>query len=164
MLLLVWFVATTKIPAPIRNLIVETCSRYQVFLFMVLGWFYIIGLFFRAIHGPGLLSLTLKLILSPLLIFIHLFFSFVLGVIGLAIVGSQSFYYAIHAYMLRTISPSESCFFMPCAPQSIIELNQVGALLLGLVLFASGEVILPLYHCYQMRRRGTSLKSINLQD
>ncbi|KAH6714815.1 hypothetical protein BKA61DRAFT_603261, partial [Leptodontidium sp. MPI-SDFR-AT-0119] len=39
----------------------------------------------------------------------------------------------------------QSCFYMPCSRNSISELDQAGALFVGLVLFVAGEVVLPVY-------------------
>jgi hypothetical protein len=55
-----------------------------------------------------------------------------------------SFVYITGPLFLRFVH-SESCFFMPCAPQSISETDQAGALFIGLFLFIGVEVAFPLY-------------------
>jgi hypothetical protein len=49
--------------------------------------------------------------------------------------------YAFMAYVTRSVKASQSCFFMPCAPQSINEEDQLFALFAGLLLFVGWEVI-----------------------
>ena len=61
--------------------------------------------------------------------------------------------YVFKAYPLRRIDPSRSCFFMPCAPQSISDSDQAGPLFVGLILFVGGDVILPIYLHRWMRQR-----------
>jgi hypothetical protein len=51
--------------------------------------------------------------------------------------------YAFKAYVSRATSPSQSCFFMPCAPQSITETDQAFALLAGLFSFVVPEFGIP---------------------
>jgi len=52
-----------------------------------------------------------------------------------------------------SIESSDSCFFMPCAPQSISETDQAGALFIGLFLFLAVEIVIPLYKILKMRYR-----------
>lgn len=61
-----------------------------------------------------------------------------------------SIVYMFKAYLLSSIH-LESCFFMPCAPQSISEADQSGALFIGLALFVGREIIPPLHKFYRRR-------------
>lgn len=56
-------------------------------------------------------------------------------------VGCASGWYAFVAYVTRSVKASHSCFFMPCAPQSINEEDQLFALFASLLLFVGWEVI-----------------------
>ncbi|KAK4444717.1 hypothetical protein QBC34DRAFT_179845 [Podospora aff. communis PSN243] len=48
---------------------------------------------------------------------------------------------------------SESCFFMPCAPQVLSETDQAGALFAGIVLLVGVDIVLPLYQTVKRRYR-----------
>lgn len=50
-------------------------------------------------------------------------------------------------------SPSQSCFFMPCAPQSITEIDQVFVLFLGLFSFIVVEIVVPRARKFRKQRR-----------
>lgn len=56
--------------------------------------------------------------------------------------------YVYNAYLTAS-NHSESCFFMPCAPQKISEMDQSGALFIGLVLFWKEDLFRPLYEKYR---------------
>ncbi|KAG4441646.1 hypothetical protein IFR05_002853 [Cadophora sp. M221] len=55
--------------------------------------------------------------------------------------------YIYKAYLQRSSKPSQSCFFMPCAPQSITELDQAMEFTAGVVSFTTA-----LYSYIQFRR------------
>jgi hypothetical protein len=76
-------------------------------------------------------------------------------------VGVCVTYYAVRAYMTRGVKASESCFFMPCAPQSIKEEDQLFALIAGLLLFVGWE-ILPVVR-YESKKRYRDRKAF-VQD
>jgi hypothetical protein len=76
-------------------------------------------------------------------------------------VGVCVTYYAVRAYMTRGVKASESCFFMPCAPQSIKEEDQLFALIAGLLLFVGWE-ILPVVR-YEFKKRYRDRKAF-VQD
>jgi len=59
--------------------------------------------------------------------------------------------YAFKGYLHMGSSVSESCFFMPCAPQSISDEDQMYALLAGLFCLFGFEVLPPLFK--EMRKR-----------
>jgi len=56
-------------------------------------------------------------------------------------VGFPSIQCVFKANVARTVKASQSCFFMPCAPQSINEENQLFALFAGLLIFLGWEVL-----------------------
>ncbi|KAH6677739.1 hypothetical protein B0J14DRAFT_585047 [Halenospora varia] len=58
--------------------------------------------------------------------------------------------YVFKAYLFGS-SHSVSCFFMPCAPQSISETDQAGTLFVGLALFVGVEILPPLYATFKKR-------------
>jgi hypothetical protein len=61
--------------------------------------------------------------------------------------------YTFRAYATRSVKASKSCFFMPCAPQSIKEEDQVFALFAGLLLFVGWEVLPVLTKQFKKRYR-----------
>jgi hypothetical protein len=73
----------------------------------------------------------------------------VLGFAGsielIVIVFYYSAAYFVLAYFRVGSSPSKSCFFMPCSPQSIREEDQLWALFAGLFSFMVCEIIGPGY-------------------
>jgi len=85
---------------------------------------------------------------SPLVAVLIIFF-------GGAVVPVYAAIYTVRAYLLRNVSLSQSCFFMPCAPQSMSEWDQAGALFVGLLLCVGGEGLLPLYLRSRKKRQET---------
>ncbi|KGO39666.1 hypothetical protein PEX1_093010 [Penicillium expansum] len=67
--------------------------------------------------------------------------------------GYASGWYVFVAYVTRSVKASHSCFFMPCAPQSINEEDQLFALFAGLLLFVGWEVIPVLVKEFRKRYR-----------
>jgi hypothetical protein len=61
--------------------------------------------------------------------------------------------YVFKAYVTRSVKASKSCFFMPCAPQSIKEEDQLFALFAGLSLFVGWEVLPVLTKQFKKRYR-----------
>lgn len=59
---------------------------------------------------------------------------------SIMLVCASAWYVGV-AYVPRWSKASQSCFFMPCAPQSINEKDQLFALFAGLVLLLGWEVI-----------------------
>jgi hypothetical protein len=59
--------------------------------------------------------------------------------------------YAFKGYLHMGSSVSESCFFMPCAPQSISDEDQMYALLAGIFCLFGFEVLPPLFK--EIRKR-----------
>jgi hypothetical protein len=59
--------------------------------------------------------------------------------------------YDFKEYLHLGSNVSESCFFMPCAPQSISDEDQMYALLAGLFCLFGFEVLPPLFK--EMRKR-----------
>ncbi|KAJ5964799.1 uncharacterized protein N7479_004675 [Penicillium vulpinum] len=59
----------------------------------------------------------------------------------IVLAGCASAWYAFVAYVTRSVKASQSCFFMPCAPQSINEEDQLFALFAGLLVFIGWEII-----------------------
>jgi magnesium-transporting ATPase (P-type) len=57
------------------------------------------------------------------------------------------------AYLLRTTTPAQSCYFMPCAPQHISDHDQAGTLFVGVTIFFAAEVVYPLVRFMKRRRR-----------
>ncbi|ORY14707.1 hypothetical protein BCR34DRAFT_585668 [Clohesyomyces aquaticus] len=70
---------------------------------------------------------------------------FVIGVPTLTLINCSflSIVYILKAYFHLGSSVSQSCVYMPCAPQSISELDQAAALLAGLFSFFIGEILVP---------------------
>ncbi|KAK5655542.1 hypothetical protein OQA88_5473 [Cercophora sp. LCS_1] len=53
---------------------------------------------------------------------------------------------------LNTLDDWEACFYMPCSPQSISDMDQSGTLFIGLVLFVGIEVVVPVYRKFKKMR------------
>jgi hypothetical protein len=70
---------------------------------------------------------------------------------SIVIVSGSSVVYVFKAYLRIDSKVSESCFFMPCASQSIKEEDQMYALLGGLFTFLGCEVLPPVFK--ELRRR-----------
>jgi hypothetical protein len=87
-------------------------------------------------------------ILMPLGIFMLRFscLLWIICVLGLAMM------YGAGAYLSRDIVFSKSCFFMPCAPQSIREEDQKAALFAGLFLFVGWEIVPFIMRKFRERR------------
>ena len=68
-----------------------------------------------------------------MLVFFGLFFLhwYMVG----SFLGMVATFYVFKGYLLSGPVHSESCFFMPCAPQSISDTDQAGALFLGNSIF-----------------------------
>lgn len=47
----------------------------------------------------------------------------------------------------------KACFFMPCAPQSLLDMDQVVGVLIGLIMFVGIEIGVPMYRKWQKRKR-----------
>ena len=60
---------------------------------------------------------------------------FVGPVMSIFVVGMIAISYVLEAYVARNINISGSCFFKPCAPQSIKDGDQLFSLFAGLCLF-----------------------------
>ena len=60
--------------------------------------------------------------------------------------------YVWEAYIVRRASSSRSCYFMPCAPQSISDLDQLTPLFVGLFLLVVTEIA-PLLHEALLKRK-----------
>jgi hypothetical protein len=61
--------------------------------------------------------------------------------------------YIFKAYLSHSTTPSQSCYFMPCAPQKILDHDQIGALFVGIIIFLGAEVVYPLIQRLKRRRR-----------
>jgi hypothetical protein len=149
-----------------------SCSLFMVFLVLGLGmnnlvWFYC------AIPVFSLLCLA---------------FPILLPVVWISYLGTGSVFYIWKGYVRRLPETriSESCFFMPCSPQSIKDEDQIYALLAGIFLFVGLEVFPPAFRRlrqwyrdnglfvqmvegalrqFEMRRRGTATsEAIDLED
>lgn len=79
--------------------------------------------------------------LLPLAPFFFVLLLLAVPLFWLITVGCASGWYAFVAYVTRSVKASHSCFFMPCAPQSINEEDQLFALFASLLLFVGWEVI-----------------------
>jgi hypothetical protein len=78
----------------------------------------------------------------------------------LVLIPGNTIVYIFEGYLGLGSNASESCFFMPCAPQTIKEEDQLYALLAGL--FALGyELALPLY---KKLRQGYRERRLFVQD
>ncbi|KAJ5788244.1 hypothetical protein N7457_003234 [Penicillium paradoxum] len=64
-----------------------------------------------------------------------------------------SAWYVVMTYVARSVKASQSCFFMPCAPQSINEEDQLFALFAGLLMFLGWEIIPVLVKGFRKRYR-----------
>ncbi|KAJ5473497.1 hypothetical protein N7475_003063 [Penicillium sp. IBT 31633x] len=69
------------------------------------------------------------------------------------VIGILSTWYVIKAYLVRSVKRSQSCVFMPCAPQSINEEDQLFALFAGLLLFLGWEILPVLVRGFKKRYR-----------
>jgi hypothetical protein len=79
---------------------------------------------------------------APILLVIYFFFwPFYAGT--MILIASTE--YVFKVYLTRSRSPSQSCFFMPCAPQSITETDQAFALLAGIFSIVVPEFGIPLF-------------------
>jgi hypothetical protein len=87
---------------------------------------------------------------TPILLFLFCLFW---PVAGASFILPFCITYACQAYLIRSVSVSQSCFFMPCAPQSITENDQAFALLAGLFAFLVPEVGIPFVHRIRENRR-----------
>lgn len=79
--------------------------------------------------------------LLPLAPFLLVLLLLAVPLVWLIMVGCVSGWYAFVAYVTHSVKASRSCFFMPCAPQSINEEDQLFALFASLLLFVGWEVI-----------------------
>jgi len=79
-----------------------------------------------------------------------------LSVIMTVIMVGSSFAYVLMGYLFGS-GHSDACFFMPCAPQSLSDTDQAGALFVGLVLFVGLEIVAPSYA--MLKRRYTDDES-----
>ena len=79
--------------------------------------------------------------LLPLAPFLFVLLLLAVPLVWLIMVGCASVWYAFVAYVTHSVKASHSCFFMPCAPQSINEEDQLFALFASLLLFVGWEVI-----------------------
>ena len=61
--------------------------------------------------------------------------------------------YIWRAYIVKSVDKDQSCFFMPCSPQSLEDTDQGSALLVALMLFLGMEVVVPLY-TWSKKRKG----------
>jgi hypothetical protein len=69
-----------------------------------------------------------------------------------SLLALDSDFYIIGGYFASS-NHLESCFFMPCAPQSISETDWAGALFAGIVLFVGVEIVVPWYQTTKERYR-----------
>ena len=101
------------------------------------------------IYSPawGIGSILILLVTLPLAYFIGL---------------SGTTEYAFQAYLLRSVSISQSCFFMPCSPHKISDWDQSCAFFVGICLFLGADVILPLVrHLRKQRALRRDLEAAN---
>jgi len=90
------------------------------------------------VQGIAILLYSIFMLVFFGLFFLHWYmFGSFLGIVAT--------FYVFKGYLLSGPVHSESCFFMPCAPQSISDTDQAGALFLGIALFIGVEVSPPLY-------------------
>jgi hypothetical protein len=62
-----------------------------------------------------------------------------LGILGFFFIPSAALHYFF--YILRGTKVSESCFLMPCAPQSIHDWDQAFSLTAGLIILVFTEIV-----------------------
>ena len=93
----------------------------------------------------------LSLMASPFVLIFYLG----IYVPGSIFVGSllRSAIYVWKGYFFHSVPSSQSCFFMPCAPQSIHEWDQSGVLFAGLGLLVIGDIIPHVSQFLKNRKR-----------
>jgi hypothetical protein len=87
---------------------------------------------------------------APILLMAFVFFWPIY--VGYKIAGASIVYFFM-AYITRGTSLSQSCFFMPCAPQSIAETDQAFTILAGVFSFVVPEFVIPLIQQIRANRR-----------
>ena len=124
-------------------------GRILIYTIITFAFIYVLSIVINiAIPGLPLWTLSPMLILGGL--FLVPLYLFTTPVVLLMLFGFHSIDYIIAAYLRKGSKYRESCFFMPCAPQSIDDFDQTLALLGGLVLVVVFEGIFP----YWRRKRG----------
>ena len=149
LLVLAWM---TLVPEPARDYIEDKLSFWSGNLITVYLWSSVIVgciLILVAILTEKSWVLLFLLPFTPTLLV------FLAGVLPTSwvMIGPGVIDYVWKAYVTRQASISKSCFFMPCAPQSIAENDQAYALLAGLFSFIVPEIALPFLQRVRARRR-----------
>jgi len=112
----------------------------------------VVGCLFSLIfHLPSMMVF----ILFPVSFLLVAFEFYMIGGVAAMFAPFYTVKYVVLAYVLRRISPSDSCFFMPCTSHSITDWDQGGALFMGLVLFIGGECLFPLFFHWRRKRQET---------
>jgi hypothetical protein len=149
-----------------------SCGLFIVFIVLGLGMNNLVGFYFAI----------------PVFSFLCLGLPILLPVVWVSFLGTGSVFYIWKGYFRRSPETwiSESCFFMPCSPQSIKDEDQIYALLAGIFLFVGLEAFPPAFkrlrqwyrdnrlfvqmvedalRQFEMRRRGTATsEAIDLED
>jgi hypothetical protein len=108
-----------------------SCGLFIVFLVLGLGMNNLVGFYFAI----------------PFLSFLSLAMPFLLPAGWVSFLGTGPVSYIWNGYFRRNPETriSESCFFMPCSPQSIKDEDQIYSLLAGIFLFVGLEVFPPAF-------------------
>jgi hypothetical protein len=118
------------------------------------------GLIVYFVVLPVLLSIPrslLFILILPPVMFINLIFIYFF-------VPIVSTVYVFKAYLLHSTPPSQSCYFMPCTPQSILDHDQLGAFFVGAIVFLGPEVAYPLFQYLKRRQRERRTLRRDLDD
>lgn len=85
------------------------------------------------------------LLLAPMLVPLAIIACTLVPIVSACAVLVGSIVYIFAAYFHLVSSPSQSCFFMPCAPQSILELDQSFSLFAGIFALLAGDLGNPIF-------------------
>ena len=142
-LAIMWFMSH-KLDLLEPHLLLEDLLKNKIFYYVVTIFFFgSYGLFIVFfVLGLGMNNLVGFYFAIPFLSFPCLAMLFFLPLVWVIFLGTGSVSYIWNGYFCRNPEAriSESCFFMPCSPQSIKDEDQIYALLAGIFLFVGLEV------------------------
>jgi hypothetical protein len=145
-LLLVDYSSLSMLPSAITNWVYRACyllltSRMIAKVLRGLAFVWLIMMLVSGVMIHFTENEDWMFVLLPLApLYIYMMFV-VAPLFWMIFIGVESAWYIVEAYLTRRAKASQSCFFMPCAPQSVNEEDQLFALFVGLLLFFGWEVI-----------------------